>query len=254
VFYIGSIVAVAAREWAVTMKSWRMALLAAAGPILTFVLFAVALAKTIGQVTYEGTEVAYLAFILPGILAMNGIAAGQHAGVPVYMDRMTGELEALFALPRPRVCLILGKAVILSARAVVQSGLILLLASFILRSQLGPSATGVVVALVGVMLLGMGFTFAFIALASVTRQEAFNFVSNLIYAPILFLSPLYYPLDRLPHVLQLVARVNPLTYGVNLVRSSLLRGGTSLLDLGVVLAFVSVSFILSSLGFKRLLK
>lgn len=65
---------------------------------------------------------------------------------------------------------------------------------------------------------------------------------------------IYYPLDGLPVVLQYVARANPLTYGVNLIRASLLLGRLSGFDIAVVTVFMLVSFVFVYVGFGRLLR
>lgn len=247
---LSELMATSTREWLVTIKSWKMALLAAAGPLLTFLLFAVALASTIGTVQYRDSFVPYLLFVFPGILAMNGISSGLHAGVPLYIDRMTGELEAQFALPVSRNSLFIGKAVVLSSRAVLQS-LVVICASLLLIDGVTHNPARLVGALLAVFVIGLSFSFSFMALACVAKQESFNFITNIAYPPFLFLSPLYYPLERLPGILRVLATGNPLTYGVNLVRSLLLDKRILPIDVLVVSGFLLLSYILIWLGFKR---
>jgi ABC-2 type transport system permease protein len=87
-------------------------------------------------------------------------------------------------------------------------------------------ATGIAGA-IGMTLIGMLFSLWFIALtnavAVVTEdQESTIIASNFVQFPLLFLSSAFLPLSELPGWIQTIAQYNPVTYGVNAVRSLIL--------------------------------
>ena len=54
--------------------------------------------------------------------------------------------------------------------------------------------------------------------ARMTSFEGFGGISNFVIMPMFFLSGAMFPTDNLPHWIGFVIRINPLTYGVDLLR------------------------------------
>lgn len=73
-------------------------------------------------------------------------------------------------------------------------------------------------------------------------------VANAIGFPMMFLSGSFFPLDMMPHFLQMVATALPLTYFNNGLRDTMVYGNTggALINLAVVLLVGVVFFVLSS--------
>lgn len=73
-------------------------------------------------------------------------------------------------------------------------------------------------------------------------------VANAIGFPMMFLSGSFFPLDMMPHFLQMVATALPLTYFNNGLRDTMVYGNTggALMNLAVVLLVGVVFFVLSS--------
>ena len=73
-------------------------------------------------------------------------------------------------------------------------------------------------------------------------------VANAIGFPMMFLSGSFFPLDMMPHFLQVVATALPLTYFNNGLRDTMVYGNTggALVNLAVVLVIGAVFFVLSS--------
>ncbi len=55
-----------------------------------------------------------------------------------------------------------------------------------------------------------------------TSFEGFGVVSNFLVMPMYFLSGAIYPLDNLPIWLKTLTTINPLTYGVDLMRGQII--------------------------------
>ncbi len=86
-----------------------------------------------------------------------------------------------------------------------------------------PSLQGLLLSLVFMVLIaatfiGMGMAFA----SRMKDMSGFSLIMNFIIFPIFFLSGAIYPVDRFPEMIQILAYLDPLTYGVDGLRYSLL--------------------------------
>jgi len=77
----------------------------------------------------------------------------------------------------------------------------------------------------------------------VKTRERFMGIGQVLTMPLFFASNAIYPLSMMLHGLQLIARVNPLTYLVNALRALMVQGGTSPVGLPVDFAVLAVVFI-----------
>jgi ABC-2 type transport system permease protein len=69
------------------------------------------------------------------------------------------------------------------------------------------------------------------------RMDAFNTVTSAAYIFLMFLSSMFYPLADLPRWFRWVARINPMTWQVDMLRFSLLGTGAPAIILLETLAF-----------------
>ena len=93
-----------------------------------------------------------------------------------------------------------------------------------------------------------------IVAATAKSQETFWGIINFLGMPLFMLSPALFPLELLPEWLAFVAKLNPVTYAVLLIRSMMTgvtEGVSLLLGIGVILAFVIVMVVLASYVFTR---
>jgi ABC-2 type transport system permease protein len=81
--------------------------------------------------------------------------------------------------------------------------------------------------------------------------ESFSVIMNFIVMPMFFLSGAMYPVKLLPDVLQMVAKLNPLTYGIDAMKHVIFPGATgnmgpdfSLITSSLVIICSSVIFVL----------
>jgi ABC-2 type transport system permease protein len=73
-------------------------------------------------------------------------------------------------------------------------------------------------ALIAVVFAGLGTTIG----SSLKDMQGFQMVMNLLVLPIFFLSGALYPLNNLPQVLTVLTTVDPLSYGIDGLRSMLI--------------------------------
>jgi ABC-2 type transport system permease protein len=89
--------------------------------------------------------------------------------------------------------------------------------------------------------------------SSLKDMQGFQLVMNFLVMPIFFLSGALYPLTNLPKVLALLTRLDPLTYGVDGVRTVLI-GVTHFGPMEDVVVLIGVALVLLSLGAWRFSK
>ena len=165
------------------------------------------------------TETSYLGHLASGMLALVVGSGAVGAGFSLIEDRSSGFLRALLVAPVPRASLVLAK---LLARALASLLLVALLTGLLaLVTPLRPvhPAAGVA-AVLGITAL---FTALGVTLGSFLRRlESFRLVSAGVTVPLYLFSGIFYPVSTLPAPTRWIAQLNPLTYGVDLLRYALL--------------------------------
>lgn len=169
-------------------------------------------------------------FLFPGILSMSIITSALFAAVSIVWDREFGFLREMLVAPVTRTSLVLGKAIGGGSVSVVQ-GLILVVAAPLVGVDLTVAKfVGMVGAL---LLLAFALTAFGIVIASrMERMESFQMVMTLVLQPMIFLSGAVFPLQNLPGWLAFLTRLNPATYGVDLVRRVTLDGAPAVTVFG----------------------
>jgi len=201
-------------------------------PILWLGVFGVALGNAHAIPT---GGVPYLEFLTPGILAQSVIFVAIFYGLSIIWERDMGSLQKVLVTPTPRLALVWGKMLSAGVRGLSQA-LIVFLFALVLKISLRMS----IVSILGVVLfivLGAGFFSALsMIIASIVKtRERFMGVGQVITLPLFFASNAIYPIEVMPHWLQIVARVNPLSYMVDGLRSLLVSGNSHILmDIGIL--------------------
>ena len=138
----------------------------------------------------------------------------------------------------------LGKALSAGLRGLSQAAII-----YLLSVLLGVEIDWHPLCLLGVaaaVVLGAAFfaTLSLIVACLVKTRERFMGMGQLLTMPLFFASNAIYPLSLMPRWLQVVARLNPLTYEVDALRALMLPQGSSsyglVQDFGVLLGTTAV--------------
>ena len=184
-----------------------------ARPFLWLVAFGLGLRSAV-QVTRGGHD--FISFLVPGIAAMTVLFATMFAAISIVWDREFGFLKELLVAPVPRGAIVAAKMLAGATMGVIEAGLVLLL-SPLMGARFDP--LGAVGALVVLAVFGMAVNALGIAIAARMKTfESFGGVVNFIIQPIFFFSGALYPVDGLPAWLQVLNRINPLTYAVDPMR------------------------------------
>lgn len=169
-------------------------------------------------------------------------------------ERTLGTLERLMATPVKRGEVMLGYMIGFGFYALLQSGVILILAVYVLRINYEGNL-GIIFLLTAVLALSGVSLGIFASAFARTEQQALQFLP-LVIVPQGLLCGVLFPLESLPEWLEWVARFLPLTYAIEALRNVMIKGWTLLepavaMDVGVVLAFAAFFILLGARTLRR---
>jgi ABC-2 type transport system permease protein len=177
--------------------------------------------------------ISYLDFMSPGILAQSVLFGAIFYGISLIWERDLGIVQKFLVSPAPRSTLVLGRAISSTARSLCQMLFVYAIA-FLLHVQLRFGVFALAGVVLAVMLGSAVFsTFSLIVACLVKSRERFMGIGQVLTMPLFFASNAIYPLSLMPSWLRVVARVNPLTYQVDALRSLMVVGGGNSFGLGV---------------------
>jgi len=180
----------------------------------------------------------YVSFLTPGIIGMTLLFSSTFAGLSVLWDREFGFLKEIMVAPVSRLAIVLGRTAGGVTTAIIQAMIILL--SGIILGMKAPGLQGLLLSLVFMVLIASTFIGLGLAFASKMKDmSGFSLIMNFLIFPLFFLSGALYPLDRFPDTVRYLAYLNPLTYGVDGLRYSLI--GTNAISPIADLAVLAVS-------------
>jgi ABC-2 type transport system permease protein len=183
----------------------------------------------------------YLEFVAPGILGQSVLFVAIFFGIMLVWDRESGILSKLLVSPISRLSIVFGKALSAGVRGIAQAAVLMVIAMLI-GVHFYPNIFYILAVFPVIVLLAALFASLSIVIASLvkTRERVMGF-GQLITMPLFFTSNALYPTTVMPAWLQYISMCNPLTYGVDLLRSLLLTGnlGGAWLDLLVILGYLA---------------
>jgi ABC-2 type transport system permease protein len=209
-------------------------------------LFMVGLGFGFGPIYQKALGGSYIEFIGPGVIAMGIIFTAMFAGIEIIWDRQFGFLKETLVAPVSRLKIMVGRTLGGATVAVFQGLIIFILAILIGFKPVGLQLLPV--AFTFMVLLALFFTALGTAIASVMEDmQAFPLIMNFLVMPMFFLSGAIFPIKGLPISLVYLARMNPLSYGVDGMRAAL-AGQTYFGFLADYSALVFITAILLILG------
>ncbi len=176
----------------------------------------------------------YIQFITPGVLAQSVLFVAIFYGVTVVWERDAGLLTKFLSTPSPRSSIVTGKALAAGVRGAMQALMIFILALVIgVNLRLDPlDILGVFVIVIMNAVLFSSFSMLLAAILK-TRDRVMG-IGQAITMPLFFASNAIYPISVMPPWLQAIAKINPLSYVVDALRSLLLSGDYSQLPLDLL--------------------
>jgi ABC-2 type transport system permease protein len=217
------------------------------------VLFLVVLGFGLGPVFRQAGRGDYLLFLAPGVIGMSILFSSVFSGIEIIWDRQFGFLKETLVAPVPRLNIMLGRTLGGATVATLQGALVFGIA--LLAGFRPVDWTRVPMAIPVMFLLALLFTALGTAIASLLEDmQGFQLIVNFLIMPLFFLSGALFPMQGLPRPLALVAACDPLTYGVDALRS-LLTGTTHFglaVDLPILAAITLILLVLGGYLFSRI--
>jgi ABC-2 type transport system permease protein len=190
----------------------------------------------------------YMQYFFPGTILMILLFTAIFSTISVIEDRREGFLQSVLVAPVNRMAVVLGKILGGTVLATGQGFVFLLLAPTV-----GIHLTVIsMIEAVGVMVL---ISFALTALGlciawRMSSTQGFHAIMNLFLMPMWFLSGALFPATGAMGPLTWIMRLNPLSYGLSVLRNVIERQGGADISFGL---FISVLFAAVMFGFASLI-
>ena len=207
-------------------------------------LYLLVLGFGLGPVFQKAGEGSYLQFVAPGVVGMTVLFSSVFSGIGLLWDRQFGFLKETLVAPVPRLQIMAGKTLGGATTSMIQGGLVLivcLLAGFRPQHLSTLPLAILFMALIAIVFAALGLAIG----STLQNMQGFQLIMNFLVMPIFFLSGALFPLTNLPLVLDLVTKLDPLTYGIDGLRGAFL--GVSHFAIATnasVLAVVAVLFMM----------
>jgi ABC-2 type transport system permease protein len=217
-------------------------------PVLWLVIFGSGLRYSLSIPGFN-----YQQFLLPGIIAQTILFTAIFLGISVIWDRQFGFMKEILVAPIGRISIFAGKMLGVSTNAMIQ-GLIVLGLGFLIGVPLSIYIIGLVIPIM--LIITVGMVCIGLAIASfMDSLESFGTIVTFVNLPMFFLSGALFPVTNLPSWLKWAFYVNPLTYGVDALRTIMMPGWPPLLplhyDILIIVAFDLVMIIIGTYAFSR---
>lgn len=201
--------------------------------------------------------VSYTQFMFPGILGLTILFSSIFSSISIIWDKEFGFMKEILVAPVSRFSIVMGKALSGTVVSTIQAAVILLLLP-IVGISLDPLTIAAVLLLCAFVAFSIS-AFGIVLATFYESYESFSVIMNFIVMPMFFLSGAMYPVKLLPQALQIVSKINPLTYGVDALKhlmSPLKEGPMSpdfafMTDIWVILFASTVFVAVASRLFER---
>jgi ABC-2 type transport system permease protein len=180
-------------------------------------LFLFVLGTGLSRIASAGTHGVNLrTFVYPGVLCLAVVFTAMFSAASLVWDREFGFLREMMVAPVRRSSLVLGKCLGGATVAGFQGVVVLCLAPLVGV----PYALDLVAAIFGLQLLlaFMITSFGVMMAARISQIQSYMALMQMVILPMFFLSGALFPISGLPRWLEVLNRIDPLTYAVDPMR------------------------------------
>jgi ABC-2 type transport system permease protein len=181
-----------------------------------------AVADNIMMETFKTRD--YFSFMAVGMISFVVLFTTMFSGMSIVWDRRLGFLNKVLSTPVARGTIIFSKVISATLRSIVQASIVLVIA---LMFGLQLSSTFTVWNILGVfaviflICVGLSSLFLLLAIRS-SKWETQMAIVNLLNLPLMFASNAFFPASMMPEWLQVIVKINPLSYTTDAVRQLLI--------------------------------
>lgn len=198
--------------------------------------------------------VSYLQFIFPGILGMTILFSSIFSSISIIWDKEFGFMKEILVAPVSRHSIVIGKALSGTVVSMIQAAIILTLFPFL---GLKFGIPQIIETLLVCLILSFCISALGIVIATFYESfESFSVIMNFIVMPMFFLSGAMYPVKVLPFILKIATKINPLTYGIDGLKHTILKGSgihdfPLMTDITVLIVSSALFIVVAALVFER---
>lgn len=240
--------------WLREMKRFFRAKSRVVGTMAMPILFLVFLGFGFGRMNVPGISrnVNYINFLVPGIIGMSLLFTSTFAGLSVLWDREFGFLKEIMVAPVSRISIALGRIAGGISTSLFQGVSILiisLLSGFKIKGLISLLLSILFMALVSATFVAIGLGIA----SQMKDIHGFSLIMNFLIFPLFFLSGALYPIQNLPAAVRSFSYIDPLTYGVDGLRSFLVGSSyfPPFLDILLISGFSILTIFVSAFLFEK---
>jgi lipooligosaccharide transport system permease protein len=235
-------------------RVWRgTAISSVVTPVIYLLAFGFGLGALVDRTTDLPEGISYLEFVAPGLLAATAMQiASFEASWPVLSAiKWSRQYHAMLATPLRIGDVLLGHQAFIAFRMLMTATVYLAaIAAFgAVNSPLGVLAIPVTV------LVGIAFAAPIAAWGAYTESDAsFVAIFRFVVLPMFLFSGTFFPIERLPGVLEIVAYATPLWHGVDLCRQLTLGDvdpASAAAHLGYLLGFTALGLVAAYYSYRR---
>lgn len=204
------------REWIRFRQDKIRIVSAMVQPVLFIFVLGTGLSAMRGGV--QPGDLDFRTFMFPGVLATSVLFTAVFSAMSIVWDREFGFLREMLVAPVRRSSIIIGKALGGALVATVQGMLVLVLAPLV-----GVPYNPVMIAKLIVEIFLLSFTLCSMGLvmaARIQQMQTMMGIMQMVLLPLSFLSGALYPINNLPTWLHTLVMINPVTYAVHAVRTT----------------------------------
>jgi ABC-2 type transport system permease protein len=181
------------------------------------VLFLFVLGTGLSRLASSGTHGVNLrTFVYPGVLAMAVLFTAMFSAASIVWDREFGFLREMLVAPVSRAAIVIGKCLGGATVAGFQGVIMICIAGLV-------SVPYAPVMILEVLILQLLLAFALTAFgvmmaARMSQMQSFMALMQMVILPLFFLSGALFPVSGLPTWLNVLNRLDPITYAVDPIR------------------------------------
>ena len=227
-------------------------------PALWLVLYGLSMSGNFEQIAANMpnlpgiVSVNYMSFIAAGIISMTVLFTCLYGGITIQLDKQFGLMKEMIASPMPRSSILSGITLSGITKSLIQTIIIVIL-GLILGVQFfnGFTIVQTIISIVGIISLTVLFAMGLMFLSSlisinIESHEGVQAVITMLTLPLFFASNALYPIASMPFVIQIISKINPLSYFITGIRYFSL--GSDFFALGTQYS-IGINDLLLSFGF-----
>ncbi|MBQ0725070.1 MAG: ABC transporter permease [Cycloclasticus sp.] len=219
-------------------------------------LYLLVLGYGLGQFVGEVQGMSYMAFLASGVICTSAVNSASFEGMYSAYTRMDVQQTWLGMLSTPVSVseVVFGEVLWAATKSLISVSAILVVAT-----ALGLIADAWALFILPIAFI-TGLCFASLALLVTSRAKSYDFFlyyTTLVITPMVLLSGVFFPIDSLPSMVQVLAKSLPLYHAISLVRPLMTGGEVThiMLHLSVLVVFGLIAGLLASQRIqKRLIK